>query len=584
MDRFLSRVLPARFLVGDDAYRAKVLWVYSTTVGGLGTLILIALTTFEGDVPIRRLGTVILAALLFGVTLFMRYARSIVTVSTYVLLISTCLVFYVDFNNLSIAGPATVLWVIPFTLIALLFSGWRLLIFFCLSFLMFSFNMFALFQGWLPEPIIKSESWLYVQPAFFLSATIMVVICTRGMSNLADYHFKTLKKEINEKQDRIQKINQLKIEAESSALSKSMFLATMSHELRTPLNSVIGNAQLLSRLELPEKAQPKVKDIELAGNILLVLINDILDFSKLEEHELTLIEEPYDLTSQIADLGRMMASKLKDGVDLKINVEEKNIIINADKNRMSQVLMNLLSNAVKFTDKGLISVTVHGFGLDGVKISIADSGIGIENENIAKLFTKFSQFTNDSTRNMEGTGLGLAISMGLVKLMGGDIEVESELNKGSCFTVVLPHKRITEVKSAANISGSHKASDLSLSGRSILVVDDIAMNCVVLEEMLMIFGADELLSVCSGEEAVAFISENMNTDIILMDMRMPGMDGVEATHKIRQLGYKGDIIAVTANASTQDRQACIDAGMNDFIAKPVEVDALETILLKLMHS
>jgi CheY-like chemotaxis protein len=222
--------------------------------------------------------------------------------------------------------------------------------------------------------------------------------------------------------------------------------------------------------------------------------------------------------------------------------------------------------------------------LDGVKISIADSGIGIENENIAKLFTKFSQFTNDSTRNMEGTGLGLAISMGLVKLMGGDIEVESELNKGSCFTVVLPHKRITEVKSAANISGSHKASDLSLSGRSILVVDDIAMNCVVLEEMLMIFGADELLSVCSGEEAVAFISENMNTDIILMDMRMPGMDGVEATHKIRQLGYKGDIIAVTANASTQDRQACIDAGMNDFIAKPVEVDALEIILLKLMHS
>ncbi|MGK0445728.1 MAG: signal transduction histidine kinase [Bermanella sp.] len=576
-------MLPDHFLTGEDAFRAKVVWVFSTCVGTLGMLILFGLILAEGDVPLRRLVTVLLSALLLSVTLLMRYATHLVSISTYVLLITVSIIFYVDFNNLSVAGPTTVLWVVPFTLMALLFSGPRLIVIFLLTFSLFIFNVIALLKGWLPEPVVKEGSWFYVQCVYVLASVVMVVICTRGMSILAGNHLLELNKEVESKQKRIEQVNQLKLDAESATRSKSIFLSTMSHELRTPLNSVIGNAQLLSRAQLPDKYREQANDIAIAGNLLLALINDILDFSKLEENGLHLIEKPYALNQQITDLARMMTPRLKPDVKLNLHLPEDEVCIHADENRLAQVIMNLLSNSIKFTDKGEISLSLQLDNDRDIVIVVRDTGIGIKQDDIKRLFTRFTQVTDDSAKNMEGTGLGLAISLGIVQQMSGDIKVESTLGQGSCFSVVLPGRRVDCVTAQTQVEAIPFAPE-RMQASSFLVVDDIAMNCMVLESMLMDLGAQCIESVNSGIQALTFIERNMDTQIIFMDMRMPGMDGVEATKAIRQLGYAGKIIAVTANASEQDRQACLDAGMNDFIAKPVEMDALEAILIKLIHS
>lgn len=580
----LMRFIPAHLFAGEDAFRAKLLWMYSVSLGGLGLILVLGLAFAEGELPIRRLGTVFLVSCLLIAPILMRFVRDLTWVSVVVVIVTMITVFYVDFNNLSIAGPSALLWVLPITLAATLFSGWRLFLFCVLVFSLFVFNIYSLFLGRLPEPIMHAESWPYMQVAFGVFVGVIVLVCTRGMSQLAALHLQKLQVELKQKQEHIQQISQLQVQAESATRSKTMFLATMSHELRTPLNSVIGNAQLLARADLPEKYHAKVNDISIAGNLLLMLINDILDFSKLEQNELKLIEEPYDLTQQVSELARMMSAKLKAGVNLDLELPQERIYIQGDQNRLSQVLMNLLSNAMKFTDAGTITLTLQAINQHGVRIAISDTGIGISQNDLEKLFTEFSQVTNDSARNMEGTGLGLAISLGIVKRMGGEINVTSELKKGSCFTIDLPHKRISGLHVATEIMPTAHKEEGVLSGVSVLIVDDIAMNCTVMESMLLDFGAEHVMSVNSGLQALEYIAKQPNTQLVFMDMRMPEMDGIEATRRLRQQNFNGQIIAVTANASMEDREACLDAGMNGFISKPIVMMELEkTILNVLQH-
>ncbi len=575
LERALGRVIPEKFMNGEDAFRAKLLWIYSVSLGVLALVILIALSFAEGDMPMRRLGTVALSSCLLFAPILMRFMSDLTWVSVVVESITIATVFYVDFNNLSIAGPSTVLWGLPIALSATLFSGRWLVFFFVAALGLFTINIYGLFAGWLPEPIVQAESWPYALVAYAVFVAIIVLVCTRGMSSVAETHLQRLSDELQQKQQHIQQISRLQVEAESATRSKSMFLATMSHELRTPLNSVIGNAQLLARSDIPKENQTKVNDIVIASNLLLMLINDILDFSKLEQNELTLIEEPYDLTQQISELARMMSSKLKEAVQLHLDLPEERIYIHADQNRISQVLMNLLSNAMKFTDSGSIRIAVSEFEPSGIRIAITDTGIGISQSNIEHLFTEFSQLTNDSARNMEGTGLGLAISMGIMKRMGGDITVSSELEKGSCFTVELPNKRISGLHVATEQSNIGSTKQGVLSGLSVLVVDDIAMNCTVMESMLLDFNAQHVVSVNSGSQALEYIARQPDTHLVFMDMRMPEMDGTQATRRLRQQGYTGKIVAVTANASEKDRQACLDAGMDGFISKPIVMEGLE---------
>lgn len=576
-DRFVSSLIPPHFSQSQDFFKVKVLIFFSLTLGGLGALILFGLSISEGDVPPRRVGTVIFATLLLGVVLLVRLTKSISVVGAYVVVVTVTVVWYIDFNNQSVVGPNTPLWVVPLALSSMLFRRFGLFVALAGIFSLFALNLALLSGGYLPPPIVKSESWQGLEAIQIVVAGVVVAVCTRGISKLATEHMDELALELLEKKKRIEEINELKVHAEASTRSKSMFLATMSHELRTPLNGVIGNAQLLSNESLPEGVSERVSDISSAANLLLMLINDILDFSKLEQNELTLIESPYCLSDQLTELCRMMEARAKDGVGFEFKVPDVPIYIHGDKNRLAQVFMNLLSNAVKFTDHGDISVGINIVHGDDVYVWVNDTGIGIKEQDLDKLFMQFSQVAGDSARNMEGTGLGLAITKGIVDKMGGQILVESDYGKGTKFTVVMP-KRLTQ-KPATDVSETQQGSEaLDLADVSFLIVDDIEMNCVVLEGMLLQFGASAIESVDNGAAAVAYIERHPETQVVLMDLRMPTMTGDVASRIIRDAGYSGVVIAVTANATDDDRKLCEEAGMNGFLSKPIVMDDLESVL------
>lgn len=577
-ERLFHWLIPSSYINGEQGFQAKVLCVFSLVVSTLGILILLGLIATEGDLPPRRLGSLVLACMYFMVPLLMRWTPKITIVGAYTVFLTILIIWYVDFNNQSLNGPITPLWIIPFSLVALLFKGWALLFGFIAIASVFSLNVVMLFNGALPDPVIKAGAWVKIEFVFLIVASIVVLVCTRGITKIANQHMEDLKLELDERKKRLVEISELKVKAEESTKSKTMFLATMSHELRTPLNGVLGNAQLLARENLSGQSAQRVNDISVAGNLLLMLINDILDFSKLEQQQFSLIEETYDLRAQLTELCRMMKSRVKPGVEFEISLPMGVINIRADKNRLAQVFMSLLSNAIKFTEKGIITVGITVENHQDVHVWVNDTGIGIKEQDLNRLFLSFSQVAGDSAKNMEGTGLGLAISKGIVEKMGGEIRVESEFGEGTRFTVSLPNSLSNESLSMDVVEAVSQG--LNLEGASILVVDDIKMNCMILEGMLEDFGCNAISSVYSGHDAIMAVEQHPNIDLILMDMRMPCMTGDEATVLIREQGYKGKVIAVTANATPADRETCINAGMDDFISKPIDISALIQVLKK----
>lgn len=281
------------------------------------------------------------------------------------------------------------------------------------------------------------------------------------------------------------------------------------------------------------------------------------------------------------ELARIMEPRVKSNVSFDLNLPEQSIIIFGDQNRIAQVLMNLISNALKFTDQGKVEVTLSLGPNNEICVEILDTGIGISEDKKHLLFKEFSQVTKDSKRNMEGTGLGLAISKGILQQMKGYIEFESEENKGSTFRVVLP-EHFLSVEPINTVSTENQLHhQIDISQINILVVDDIAMNCTVLEEMLISLGAQHVVSLNSAKQALDYVAENPLTELILMDMRMPEMDGIEATKLIRRQKYLGKIVAVTANASSEDKSQCLAAGMDEFVSKPIDIDSLVKVLAKI---
>ncbi len=582
-DRLMALLIPRHFSSGRYAFHAKVLCLFALTVGGLAALILAGLTFSEGNVPGRRLGTVMLASMLLAVVFLIRFVRKIEVVAWYVIGVTVAIVWYVDFNNQAISGPNSPLWVVPFALSALVLKRRQLIVMTFIILALFFMNIVLLVNGYLPEPLVKPTEWPKVEIIYLIASGIVVMVCTRGMAKVAHEHLDELQNELDEKQHRIKQINDLKIKAEASIESKTMFLATMSHELRTPLNSVIGNAQLLARENLSSKLSTRVNDISSAGNLLLTLINNILDFSKLEQDKLIFVETAYDLSAQITDLCRMMKSRLQIGVELKLLLPPNAVVISADQSRLAQVLMNLLSNAFKFTDSGSVTVSLETKNAQDVLLSVADTGSGIQTQDLDKIFTQFSQVAGDSEKNIEGTGLGLGICKGIIEQMGGEIKVASEFGNGSCFLVTLPGRVTANTSLPTQESTLPELEGFSLEHTSTLIVDDIEMNCIVLEDMLVDFGAKEFSAVRSGQEAIEFIETSPDTNVILMDVRMPKMNGLQATEKIREMGYQGVVIAVTANATLEDQMECFDAGMDAFIAKPVVMDVLKRKLAELLN-
>lgn len=374
-----------------------------------------------------------------------------------------------------------------------------------------------------------------------------------------------------------QTMSRAKDEAESANKAKSHFLATISHEIRTPLNAVINLSELLVESQLDEKQRTLVRGICAGGSALLQLVNDVLDFSKIEAGKLDFVAVPFQLRSLLDGLhdlfGKQAQAKgLHFSLDISPLVPE---VVETDPSRLRQVLQNLLTNAIKFTDHGFVRLMVcREVGADSpVRFSVEDSGIGIAAQEQEKLFTEFHQVDPGLNRRYGGTGLGLAIVARLVTLMGGAFGVDSELGVGSRFWFTLP---VTLFKGEALKSAP--MTPIRLRGK-VLLVEDSPTNQMVARNLLEKVGC-ELWVAQSGDEAIQQLLEQ-SFDLVLMDISMPGMDGLEATRHIRQLGgsyVQLPIVAMTAHALAQDRASCLNAGMNDYLAKPIRRSQLYEML------
>ncbi len=375
--------------------------------------------------------------------------------------------------------------------------------------------------------------------------------------------------------------------AESAEKHTQSFLANMSHEIRTPLNSIIGLSYQLLKYDLRQKEHGFVRTIHSASEHLLVLINDILDTSKIEAGKLGLDQTSFSLRELIQLMVDLLRQK----------AEEKNIQIITeidpalfdqhigDPHRLKQILLNLLTNAVKFTPKGLIRITCKveedEARQQSIALSIIDTGIGIEQEYVDRIFTKFSQEDKSTTRNYGGTGLGMFITKSLVELMGGTITVSSQKEIGTHVRINLsmPKNLVPVIQLPAKTA----TDSSSLKGLQILVVDDNEMNRLVASTVLENHGIIVSEAV-NGADALRKL-EKKHFDLVLMDLQMPVMDGLEASLKIRKdLALSVPIVALTASALNEESHRCLDAGMNDFIVKPFKEEDMVQVLLRNIQS
>ena len=386
--------------------------------------------------------------------------------------------------------------------------------------------------------------------------------------------------------------------AETANRAKATFLANMSHEIRTPMSAILGMVHLMRRSGLNIQQNAQLEKIDVAAKHLLGIINDILDLSKIDAEQLLIEQMPFKLDILLAEVSSLVIDKIEaKNLVFRISMapELRECELIGDPLHLKQILLNLLSNAVKFTECGLIELRVV---LDTVnnkemvlRFTVQDSGCGIPADALARVFMPFEQGDACTTRQYSGTGLGLSISRRLVELMHGKLEVSSTLGSGSTFSFTIPLQRGVEVSAPAYFEAKPAKPDAESilktrhRNKRILLVED---DQVIQEEMLAILQEDIglLVDVANNGAQAIDIAATHDYDLILMDMQMPVMDGLTATKALRQQAkhMKTPILAMTANAFIEDIQRCIDAGMDDFIAKPVEPEILFDTLVKWLEA
>ncbi|WP_299691431.1 ATP-binding protein [uncultured Vibrio sp.] len=366
--------------------------------------------------------------------------------------------------------------------------------------------------------------------------------------------------------------------AEESERATRDFVAMINHELRTPLNGLLGSAELISDTELTGSQREIVNNLSQSGEFLRTIINDLLDYSKINAGMLDLIPKKFalhDLKNTIESIfiNRAMEKQLKFDVHVADGVPSH---FYGDLERITQLFVNLIGNAIKFTEQGSVKVEIKWQNEQFI-FSVEDTGVGIAQAAHQTLFDPFTQADNSSSRNYEGTGLGLAICRKLVLLMDGDIKVTSVVGSGTTFTTAVPLQVIND-SDENNRVAQGAVSDVDLSVLKVLVVDDIKMNQIIIQQMLRKHQIKPAIA-NNGAEGLELASNN-NYDIVFMDCRMPVMDGFEATEKLREKGYHHSIVALTAGTTLEERERCIQCGMDDILSKPYTANDLKEMLKK----
>jgi two-component system, sensor histidine kinase and response regulator len=373
-----------------------------------------------------------------------------------------------------------------------------------------------------------------------------------------------------------------KLQSEKSSQIKSSFLSNMSHEIRTPMNAIIGYAHLLEQKITDPEQKEYIDRINDASKHLLGIINDILDLSKIEAGKMILEERPFKLDKLISEVRSIVIEMVK-VKKLYIDIEKIDCpeVIIGDSNRIRQILINLLSNAVKFTDTGGISLVLYIENqIDDTHVNISfkvkDTGIGMTDEQQKRLFQEFEQADSSTTRLYGGTGLGLSISKKLSELMNGLLTVESKLNEGSEFILTIPVE-IDELESTLNTIDLEDSLEIKPKiGSKILLAEDNFLSQKLAHRILTNMGME--VTVANNGKIAVDLAKSKSFDLVILDIQMPVMDGIEAAKQMRLFNKKTPILAMTANAFSEDKVLCLKAGMNDYISKPIDPKSLSRAL------
>ena len=386
----------------------------------------------------------------------------------------------------------------------------------------------------------------------------------------------------------IAELNSAKNSAEKANHAKSDFLSNMSHEIRTPLNAIVGFSESLKEDNIPRESREKVDDIIMASNNLLELVNGILDISKIEANKLEIIDKEYNINLMLEELIALTKARIGDkGLDFRIEIDKSlPAILYGDNVRLKQIILNVLTNAVKYTKEGFIDFKVSSIIKDDVCrliISVEDSGIGIKEENLPKVFSKFERLNVEKQLTIEGTGLGLAITKRLVDLMHGKIIVQSIYGQGSKFTISIDQRIISLLPESIKETKKSQSSVIDATGSKILIVDDNELNIKVAKTLLTKYHFT-IDSCTSGAEALTKIKDNQSYDFILMDDMMPRMSGRQTFQELQKRpDFHIPTIILTANAIDGMRDEYLSLGFDDYLSKPINKTELERVITKFVN-